>query len=113
MTPKTLPPLHVLLAIAVALVWGTNFAIIKIALAHLPPLLLATLRFVFAFIPAVFFLKRPPVQWRYLAAYGVLIGAGQFGLLYLAMERDISPGLASLVIQMQVFFTIALSMWLT
>ncbi len=102
-----------LLAIAVALVWVTNFAIVKIALAHLPPLLFATLRYVFAFIPAVFFVHRPLVAWRHLAVYGVLIGAGQFGLLYIAMERDISPGLASLVIQMQVFFTIALSMWLT
>ena len=35
---------------------------------------------------------------------------GQFGLLFLAMRGDISPGLASLVIQSQVFFTIALAM---
>ena len=48
-----------------------------------------------------------------LAAYGVLIGAGQFGLLFLAMKSDITPGLASLVVQIQVFFTIALSMRLT
>lgn len=91
-------------------VWGTNFVIIKIALADLPPLLLATLRFVFVLAPAALFLKRPPVPWRNLAAYGVLIGAGQFGLLFLAMRSDITPGLASLVVQTQIFFTIALSM---
>jgi O-acetylserine/cysteine efflux transporter len=74
-----------------------------------PPLWLATLRFALAFLPAALFIARPAVPWRTLAAYGVLIGAGQFGLLYLAMRADITPGLASLVIQTQVFFTIGLA----
>lgn len=105
-----LPWLHLLLGVAVVAVWGTNFVVIKVALADLPPLLFATLRFTCAFLPMALFLPRPAVPWRRLAAYGVLIGAGQFGLLYLAMQSWISPGLASLVIQSQVFFTIALSM---
>ena len=78
----------------------------------MPPLLFAALRFALAFFPALFFFKRPAVAWRNLALYGVLIGAGQFGLLYFAIDGHISPGLASLVIQTQVFFTIGLSMWL-
>jgi O-acetylserine/cysteine efflux transporter len=82
-------------------------------LDRMPPLAFATLRFFFALVPAVFFLPRPKASWRNLAAYGVLIGAGQFGLLYLAMRHDIAPGLASLVIQLQVFFTIGLAMALT
>jgi len=99
-----------LLALAVVAVWGTNFVVIKLALAHLPPLLFAALRFALAFFPAVLLLPRPAVSWRNLAAYGVLIGVGQFGVLYLAMKGNISPGLASLVIQTQVFFTIVLAM---
>jgi O-acetylserine/cysteine efflux transporter len=109
----SLPLTHLLLAVAVSAVWGTNFVVIKVALAHLPPLLLAALRFTLAFLPAAFFLKRPAVRWTNLAAYGVVIGAGQFGLLYIAMETSISPGLASLVIQTQVFFTIGLAMWIS
>jgi O-acetylserine/cysteine efflux transporter len=101
---------HLLLALAVVAVWGTNFVVIKLGLGTLPPLLFATLRFFFAVVPAVFFLPRPAVPWRQLAAYGVLIGAGQFGLLFIAMHGRISPGLASLVIQVQVFFTIGLAM---
>ena len=31
-------------------------------------------------------LFRSPVPWRNLAAYGVMIGAGQFGLLFIAMH---------------------------
>ncbi len=113
MTIAPVPRLHLLLAIAVTAVWGSNFVVIKIALAHLPPLTLATLRFALAFLPAAFFLKRPDVPWTNLAAYGLAIGAGQFGALFVAMRADITPGLASLIVQSQVFFTIALSMHLT
>ncbi len=105
-----LPASHALLALAVVAVWGTNFVVIKWALAALPPLLLGVLRFALAFAPAALFIPRPAVGWRPLATYGVLIGAGQFGLLYLAMNGHISPGMASLVVQTQVFFTIGLAM---
>ena len=100
-----------LVALAVVAVWGTNFVVIRFALGELPPLLFAALRFTFAALPGVFLIRRPKVRWRELAAYGVLIGAGQFGVLYIAMKGHISPGLASLVVQSQVFFTIGLSMW--
>ena len=106
----TLTISHALLALAVMIVWGTNFVVIRVGLQHLPPLLFATLRFTLVAFPAVFFLKRPAVPWRLLAAYGVFIGAGQFGLLFIAMKSSITPGLASLVVQSQVFFTIGLAM---
>ncbi|MDD5479099.1 EamA family transporter [Rhodoferax sp.] len=103
---------HFWLALAVVAVWGSNFVVIKLALGQMPPLLFATLRFVVVVLPMVFFLKRPAVPWRNLAGYGLLIGVGQFGLLFVAMNGHISAGLASLVIQMQVFFTIGLAMLL-
>jgi O-acetylserine/cysteine efflux transporter len=105
-----LPLRHFLLALAVVAVWGTNFVVIRIGLDHLPPLLFATLRFTLVLLPMAFFVKRPAVSWLNLAAYGVLIGAGQFGLLFVAMKGHISPGLASLVVQTQVFFTIGMAM---
>lgn len=106
----SLPLRHFLLALAVVAVWGTNFVVIRVALDHLPPLLFATLRFTLVLLPMTFFVKRPAVSWRNLAAYGLLIGAGQFGLLFVAMKGHISPGLASLVVQTQVFFTIGMAM---
>jgi O-acetylserine/cysteine efflux transporter len=109
MSSAPLPWRHVGLALLVVAVWGTNFVVIDFALHALPPLALAALRFALAFLPAALLVRRPDVPLRQLAAYGVLIGAGQFGLLYLAMTRHISPGLASLVVQMQVFFTIGLA----
>lgn len=101
---------HFLLALAVVAVWGSNFVVIKVALGQMPPLLFATLRFAMVVLPMVFFQKRPIVPWRNLAGYGLFIGVGQFGLLFVAMNGHISPGLASLVIQLQVFFTIGLAM---
>jgi O-acetylserine/cysteine efflux transporter len=107
--PDTVPLRHALLAVAIMAVWGSNFVVIRIGLDHLPPLLLATLRFVLVFFPAALFIKPPSVPWRNLAAYGLLIGGGQFGLLFIAMNGHITPALASLVVQMQVFFTIVLA----
>jgi O-acetylserine/cysteine efflux transporter len=106
-----MPLPHVLLTLAVIVVWGTNFVVIKLGLAQLPPLLFAALRFLLVALPLVFILPRPAVSWRNLAGYGLAIGLGQFGLLFIAMARFISPGLASLLLQAQVFFTIALAMW--
>ncbi len=110
MTDTPLPLRHFLLALAVVAVWGTNFVVIRVALDHLPPLLFAALRFTLVLLPMAFFVKRPKIPWSNLAAYGVLIGAGQFGLLFVAMKGHISPGLASLVVQTQVFFTIGMAM---
>jgi O-acetylserine/cysteine efflux transporter len=97
----------------VVIVWGTNFVVIRAALDVLPPLVFAALRFTFAFLPAALFVRRPAVTWRALAGYGLLIGAGQFGLLFIAMDGWISPGLASLVVQSQVFFTIGMAMMMS
>jgi O-acetylserine/cysteine efflux transporter len=109
MTSHHLTLRDALLALAIVLVWGTNFVVIRLGLNALPPLFFATLRFTFVLLPAVFFLPRPKVPWSNLAAYGVCIGLLQFGILFIAMNGHISPGLASLVVQMQVFFTIALT----
>ena len=105
-----LSPRAALLALAIVAVWGTNFVVIKLALGQLPPLLFAALRFTAVVMPAVFLVRRPAAPWRELALYGVLIGVGQFGLLFIAIDGLIAPGLASLLMQVQVFFTIALVM---
>jgi len=104
-----MPFTHLALALAVVAVWGTNFVVIKWGLAELPPFLLATLRFGLSSLPFMLFIRRPATPWWRLVAFGVLLGAGQFGLLFLAMKADISPGLASLVVQAQVFITIVMA----
>lgn len=104
---------HLLLAVVVMAIWGTNFTITALALQEFPPLVLGSLRFLFAFFPVALFVRRPNVPWSNLAAYGVLIGLGQFGLMFFAMTRFISPGLASLVIQTQAIFTVLFAVFIT
>nr|WP_255533504.1 EamA family transporter [Polynucleobacter sp. UK-Mo-2m-Kol15] len=100
-----------LLALAIVAVWGTNFVVIKISLDSFPPFLFAALRYIFVLLPVVFFLPRPKVSWRNLLVYGLATGVGQFGVMYFAIDGRISPGLASLVVQTQVFFTIGFAMF--
>ncbi len=102
-------PIHQLTAVLVVAIWGTNFVFIRIGLDELSPFTFAALRFALVAFPLVFFLPKPKISWRYIAAYGVFIGVGQFGLLFWAMRSDISPGLASLIVQTQAFFTVILS----
>lgn len=102
-----------LIALIVTLIWGTNFVFIRYALDELPPFTFATLRFVLVALPLIFMLRKPQVPWRYLVGYGFFIGFGQFGLLFWVMQDNITPGLASLIIQIQVFFTIFLAALIT
>lgn len=103
-----MPVPHLLLAVLVTVLWGWNFVAIKAGLGSLPPLLFTALRFVFAALPALW-LPRPAGPWRWLVAAGLGIGVVQFGCLFTAMDGYISPGLASLVLQMQAFFTVLLA----
>ena len=82
---------------------------IKVGLREVPPFALAALRFFFAAVPLVFFIQRPRMPWRDIAGYGLAIGVAQFGLLFLAIKLGMPAGLSSLVIQLQVFFTIGLA----
>jgi O-acetylserine/cysteine efflux transporter len=96
------------LILAVVTLWGFSFVAIKVGLRELPPFALAALRFIFAAVPLVFFIRPPRMPWRLVAGYGFAIGVVQFGLLFLGIKLGMPAGLSSLVIQVQVFFTIAL-----
>ena len=98
-----------LLAALVATVWGFNFIVIDWGMGDVPPLLFVALRFVLVVVPAIFLLPRPDVAWSTLAAVGVFMSLGQFGLLYVAMDAGLPPGLAALVLQAQVVFTIVIA----
>jgi len=109
MTPSHLSARDLGLALLIVFFWGTNFVVVRWGLGTLPPLFMAACRFALVLFPAIFFLKKPNVPWGSLAMYGLCVGTGQFGLLYIAMDGFISPGVASVVMQMQVFFTIAVA----
>ena len=100
---------HSLLALLVVVIWGANFVIIDAGQEDVPPLLFLALRFVVVCVPAVFFLKPPGIGWRPLLMIGAFLSLGQFTLLYLALALGMLPGLASLLLQTQVMFSIVVA----
>lgn len=103
-------PRDIALALLVVLIWGVNFVFIRWGVEAVPPLFLTGLRYLCAAVPAVFFIRRPQVRPVILVVYGLAIGFAQFGLLFSAIKLGMPAGLASLVIQVQAFFTIALAL---
>lgn len=102
-----------LLALAIVIVWGVNFVVIKVGLHGVPPMLLGALRFLLVVFPAIFFVPRPKVPLSRLLAYAATISLAQFGFLFYAMAVGMPAGLASLVLQAQPFFTLAIAaLWL-
>lgn len=106
---NTIPVWHAALAVLVVGIWGTNFVVIHVGLSHFPPFTFAALRFALASLPLLRFVPRPRVSLWTITTYGLLIGVGQFGLMLYAIAGHIAPGLASLLIQTQVFFTVGLA----
>ena len=105
-----MPLSHVALAVLVVAVWGTNFVVVHEGLERFPPLTYSMLRFALVSLPLLVFIRPPRVPATNVILYGVMVGAGQTGLMIYAMAGHISPGLASLLIQTQAFFTIALAL---
>lgn len=105
-------PLHVLGLVGVAAAWGLNFVFVRLGLDGVPPLFLCFLRFLLTAVPAVFFLARPRCSWALLCAFGLVNFGFQFAFLFMGMRLGMSPGLASLLMQFQVFFTLGLAAWL-
>ncbi|MBY8885141.1 EamA family transporter [Streptomyces sp. PTM05] len=99
-------PAHVALAVVVAAVWGVNFVVIDVGLSDFPPLLFSAVRFTLAAVPAVFFVGRPRVAWRWVIAVGIALGVLKFGFLFMGMDSGMPSGMASLVLQGQAVFTV-------
>ncbi len=96
---------HLFLAVLVTAVWGLNFPVTKLGLAAIDPLLLTALRFTLAALPWVFFVKRPPIAIKWLAAYGLIFGVAMWAMINLGIEWGVPPGTAALLIQFSAFFT--------
>ena len=108
MVTERLAPRDFALILVVVAMWGFSFVPIKVGLREVPAFALAAIRFFFAAVPLVLFIRRPRMPAGFVVAYGLAIGFFQFGLLFLGMQLGMPAGLSSLVIQVQVFFTIGL-----
>jgi len=99
----------VFIALFVVGIWGLNFVFIERALRAFSPLWLTTARFLLAAFPAALFVPRPRVPIAKLLCYSLSGFVLQFGCLFTGMKVGLSAGLASMILQMQVFFTMGLA----
>ncbi len=91
-------------ALLVILIWGANFTVIKLGLDGVPSMLLVVLRYAITSL-AVFFVKKPNTEWKYIILYGLSVGVGQFSCLFYAMEIGMPASLASILLQLQAFIS--------
>lgn len=103
---------HFVLAISITAIWGVNFSVIKLGLTTVDPLILAGIRFTLCALPAIFFIPKPDVQWRYIIGYGLIFGIGLWAVVNIGIKSGLSAGIASLVLQFSAFFTILLGAWI-
>lgn len=101
------PAGSVALLVLVTAIWGVNFVVIHEGLEHFPPLLFNAMRFALMAVPAIFLVGRPRVPWRFVIGVGVTLGVVKFGLLFVSLDQGLPVGLSSLLLQLQVIFTIA------
>jgi O-acetylserine/cysteine efflux transporter len=90
-------------ATLVAFLWGANFVVINELISFIGPLNIVAFQFL-ACWPLLFFVRRPDnlllVIW-----WGVTTGILQYGFQNLGLAWGVSPGIASVVLQLQAFFT--------
>ena len=103
--PSPFRPADLVAIVAVVVIWGLNFVVMKVGLAYFTPFQLGAGRFLFAFLPLALRIRVPRVRWRWMLAFGLAQGVGQFGLLFLALQVGMTASLASVLMQTQVFFT--------
>ena len=100
-------PADVCIAVLVAVIWGLGFIASRIALDEFSPELMTTLRFAIAAVPCLF-VRKPNVSWRLLIAISFTLFLGQFLAQAFAIAHGVPVGLASVIVQSQALFTIAL-----
>jgi O-acetylserine/cysteine efflux transporter len=101
-----MPARSIALVVLVTAVWGVNFVVIHVGLDHFPPLLFNAMRFTLMALPAIFFVGMPRVPWKVVLGFGFLLGVVKFGLLFVSLDLGMPAGLSSLLLQLQVIFTI-------
>ena len=103
-------PRDFLILVAVCVTWGFSNVVSKIVVGHwhVPPLFFAALRFAMVVAVTVPWLRPMPRPRGRMIAVGLLMGGGNFALLFIGLQTA-SPSAAAVVIQIGVPITTLLS----
>jgi O-acetylserine/cysteine efflux transporter len=103
-----LRPLHIVAIVGVMAIWGLNFAVAKIGLQQLPPILMVALRFGLVALLLGPFAKPPRGRWRQVFLISVTLGLLHFSLMFTGLS-GIDAATAAIAIQLQVPFAALLA----
>jgi len=103
-------PVDVLIAIAVAMIWGMGFVVAKAAMSHFSPILLMALRFSLTAACMIYFFRPPPGVFKQLFWISLISAALQYSLTFNGV-RGIDASTAALLVQLEVPFGLIMA-WL-
>ncbi len=99
---------HILMAVAVPLIWGMGFVFAKAALDHFPPILLMAFRFLVTALALAWFVRPPVAPLRQIALIALISATIQYSLTFTGL-KDLDASTAILVIQLEVPFMVILA----
>lgn len=100
---------HILLAIFVVFLWGLDFVVAKVVLAHFPAFFLLTLRFGIAAVLLIPFLGKPPLPLKMLALLAFTFSIVHAGMIFLSLRMGLSASVSVVAGQMRVPLALILS----
>jgi len=99
---RAFAPLDLIQLISIALIWGVNNILAKIAVDSLPAMMTVALRFIFVLAVLIWLIKPPPRgQWRLFALMLAFIGPLHFGIQYVGLK--LATDIAPMVVAMQLW----------
>lgn len=101
-------PIDILIAVAVNIAWGLNFAVTKLGLGEMPPMLLVALRYALTALLLSPWLKWPHGQFGQVAAISFTLGFLHFALMFTGLS-GIDASVAAIAVQIQVPFSALLA----
>jgi O-acetylserine/cysteine efflux transporter len=101
-------PLHLAVFVGIMAIWGVNFAVAKIGLEQLPPILMMALRFGLVALALGPFVTPPRGRFRPILLISVSLGLLHFSLMFTGLA-GIDAATAAIAIQLQVPFAALLA----
>jgi O-acetylserine/cysteine efflux transporter len=102
-------PSHIPLAIGTALLWGFGFVTSKYGADHMPPLFFLALRFSLMVLLLIWFVPWPRGRLRPIMLFALMMGAGHFGLFYIALNLGVEASTAAIIWITQVPLSVILA----
>ena len=100
---------HILIALIVSIVWGVNFVVMKIGLAHLSPFLFVTLRFGIVLLLLFPWLRPVKGHMWLLAGIGLCLGGLHFAFAITGLQLTQNVSAIIIIVQLHVPLTLIMA----